>query len=151
MRAVLTGKYRHSVDAKNRIIIPAKLKEQLLAEGGFGAGESVMVLKSPADPCLTLYSMEEWRLYAEKISALPRTKMRDLVRYLYSNSLETEPDSQGRIMLPQEMLDYAGIKRDLVTVGCGRYAEIWSAEVWAECNKDAPPENLAAMLEELDL
>ena len=140
---MLTGKYNHSVDAKNRIIIPSKLKEQL--------GEPITVLKSPSDKCLTLYSKAEGEIYAEKLSALPRTKMRDAVRYLYANSLEVVPDAQGRIMLPQEMLDHAGITKNIVTAGCGRYAEMWSAEVWEESALDSPPEDITAVLEELGL
>ena len=90
---MLTGKYNHSLDAKNRIIIPSKLKEQL--------GDTVTILRG-SDKCLTMYSAEEWENYARKISEMPKTKVRELTRYLYSNSLEVQPDSQGRVMLPPE-------------------------------------------------
>lgn len=140
---MLTGKYTHSVDAKNRIIIPAKLKEQL--------GEPITVLKSPSDRCLTLYSKTEWESYAEKLGSLPQTKMRGAVRFLYANSLEVVPDAQGRIMLPQEMLDHAGIKKNILTAGCGRYAEMWAAEIWEEQGLDEAPEGMTAVLEELGL
>jgi len=140
--AVLMGKYNHAVDAKGRLIIPAKLKEQL--------GPVVTVIKG-TDKCLTLYSKEEWAMYAEKISALPPTQSRAITRYLYSNAQEIEPDSQGRVLLPQEMLQFAGITKNVVTVGCGRYAEIWSAERWADGKLDEEPVDFAAELEKLGL
>ena len=139
---MLTGKYNHSIDAKNRLIIPSKLKEQL--------GDTITVLRG-SDKCLTLYSAEEWELYAHKISELPKTQVRALTRYLYSNSIEVQPDSQGRVMLPPEMVKYAEITKNVITVGCGKYAEIWSEEVWNAQNLDEEPEDFTAMLLELGL
>ncbi len=139
---MLTGKYRHSLDQKNRIIIPSKLKDQL--------GDTITILRG-SDKCLTLYSAEEWEMYAKKISEMPKTKVRELTRYLYSHSLEVQPDSQGRVMLPSEMLEYAGITKNVITIGCGRYAEIWSEEIWNEQHLDEEPENFTEMLLELGL
>ncbi len=139
---MLTGKYTHSLDAKNRLIIPSKLKEQL--------GDKITILRG-SDKCLTLYSAEEWEKYAKKISELPKTKVRELTRYLYSNSLEVQPDSQGRVMIPPEMLKYAEIEKNIITVGCGTYAEIWSEEVWTRMQLDEAPENYTEMLVELGL
>lgn len=139
---MLTGKYNHSIDSKNRLIIPSKLKEQL--------GETVTILRG-SDKCLTLYSAEEWASYAQKISELPKTKVREITRYLYSNSMEVQPDSQGRVMLSADMLKYAGITKNVITVGCGKYAEIWSEEVWNEQNLDEEPENFTEMLLDLGL
>ncbi len=139
---MLTGKYTHSLDAKNRLIIPSKLKEQL--------GDKITILRG-SDKCLTMYSAEEWEKYAQKISELPKTKVRQLTRYLYSNSLEVQPDSQGRVMLPPEMLKYAEIEKNIITVGCGTYAEIWSEEVWTRSRLDEAPDNYTDMLVELGL
>lgn len=139
---MLTGKFYHSIDAKNRIIIPSKLKEQL--------GETITILRG-SDKCLTLYSAEEWESYAQKISEIPKTKIRDITRYLYSNSIEVQPDSQGRVMLPQDMLNFAGITKNVISVGCGRYAEIWSEEIWNQQQLDEEPENFTEMLLELGL
>ena len=139
---MLTGKYHHALDTKARIVIPAGIREQL--------GSPVTVLRG-SDRCLTLYSAEEWESYAQKISELPRTKVREITRYLYANSVEVKPDAQGRVLLPQEMLRFAGIRKDILTVGCGRYAEIWAAEVWEEKHLDEEPENYAQMLADLGL
>ena len=139
---MLTGKYSHSIDAKNRLIIPSRIKEQL--------GDTITILRG-SDKCLTLYSAEEWESYAKKISELPKTQVRALTRYLYSNSIEVQPDSQGRVMLPAEMIKYAEITKNIITVGCGKYAEIWSEEVWNAQNLDEEPEDFTKMLLELGL
>ena len=139
---MLTGKYYHSLDAKNRIIIPSKLKEQL--------GETVTILRG-SDKCLTVYSAEEWESYARKISEMPKTEVRAITRYIYSNSMEVQPDSQGRVMLTPEMLKFAGITKNVITVGCGKYAEIWAEEVWEEENIDTEPENFTEKLIDLGL
>ena len=139
---VLPGKYYHSLDAKNRLIIPAKLKEQL--------GETVTILRG-SDKCLTVYSAEEWENYARKISELPKTQVRQITRYIYSNSIEVTPDSQGRVQLPPEMLEFAGITKSIITVGCGKYAEIWDEETWKKLNLDEEPENFNDLLQELGL
>ena len=139
---MLTGKYNHSLDTKNRIIIPAKLKEQL--------GVKITIMRG-SDRCLTMYSAEEWESYAQKISELPKTQVREITRYLYSNSIEVQPDAQGRVMLSPDMLAFAGITRNVITVGCGKYAEIWSEEVWNEKNLDKEPDNFTEMLLELGL
>lgn len=139
---MLTGKYTHSLDSKNRIIIPSKLKEQL--------GAKITIMRG-SDRCLTMYSAEEWESYAQKISELPKTQVREITRYLYSNSIEVQPDAQGRVMLSPDMLSFAGIERNIITVGCGKYAEIWSEEVWNEKNLDKEPDNFTEMLLELGL
>ena len=139
---MLTGKYTHSLDAKNRLIIPARLKEQL--------GDTITVLRG-SDQCLTLYSAEEWQNYVKKISEVSTTKIRGLARYLYSNSQEVQPDSQGRVMLQPDMIRFAGITTNVITVGCGKYAEIWAEEVWNEKNLDEAPEDYTELLLELGL
>ena len=139
---MLTGKYTHSLDAKNRLIIPSKLKDQL--------GDTITILRG-SDKCLTLYSKEEWANYVDKLNELPKTEIRAVARYLYSNSLEVQPDAQGRVMLQPDMLEFAGIIRNVITVGCGKYAEIWAEEVWNEQNLDEEPENFTETLLRLGL
>ena len=139
---MLTGKFFHSLDAKNRIIIPSKLKEQL--------GAKVTILRG-SDRCLTLYSEEEWNKYEEKISELPTTKLRAIRRYIHSNAKEVQPDSQGRVMLEDDMLEFAGITRKVVTLGCGNYVEVWAEETWKELEIDKEPENYTETLIELGL
>lgn len=139
---MLTGKYFHSIDTKNRMIVPSKIKEQI--------GPTITIIKD-SDRCLCAYSDEEWEKYTAKINELPKAKAKNIARFLYANAVTVQPDSQGRILLPQDMIDYAGITKNVVTVGCGKYAEIWSEERWNENNMEAEPENFAEMLEMLGL
>lgn len=139
---MITGKYCHSLDAKNRIIIPSKVKEQL--------GEKFTIVPG-SDRCLKLYSEEEWEKYDLLLREIGQTEYSKLTRYLYSNALEVQPDTQGRVMLPAEMLEFAGITRNVITVGCGRYAEVWAKETWDEQGIGSAPENLTELLIKLGL
>ena len=139
---MLMGTYSHSVDTKNRLIIPSKLKDQL---------GPVVVIMQDSGGCLSLYSKEGFEEYAAELSSKHKHEVKDLVRYIYSKSLETQPDAQGRVLIPQSMLEHAGITKNVVTVGCGKYAEIWGEERWNERNLDREPENFEARMAELGL
>ena len=117
------GQFTHSLDAKKRLFMPAKHREQL--------GETFIITRS-TDPCLKVYSMEQWNKYTEKLEALPSVDGRDIIRFVYSNAIEVQPDAQGRVLISAELLAYAGITKSAVIAGCGYYAEIWSEEVWNE-------------------
>ncbi len=128
---MLSGEYKHSLDPKNRIFIPAKHREEL--------GEIFVVAKSIRESCLRIYSMEEWKAYIRPIEALDGKDKERIVRALSRNAAQVNPDSQGRIVLPPDLVGYAEIEKNAVVVGCGNYAEIWSEE------------NYAAMVENEDL
>lgn len=140
--AVLTGTYTHSIDTKNRLIIPAKLKEQL--------GTNITVIKD-TDKCLCIYSEEEWRKYTATFENLTKSEAKVAARYIYSNAQQLQPDSQGRILIPQKMIEFAGITKNVVTVGCGKYVEIWAEERWNELNLEEEPDNFAEILAKLGL
>ncbi|MBR6808547.1 MAG: division/cell wall cluster transcriptional repressor MraZ [Clostridia bacterium] len=139
---MLTGKHQHSIDAKNRLIIPAKLKEQL--------GGNITIIKD-SEKCLCVYSEEEWKNYTAKFNELTKSEAKAVARYIYSNAIEVQPDSQGRVLLPQAMIDFAGITKNVITVGCGKYAEIWAEERWIEQKMGEEPENYAETLARLGL
>lgn len=117
------GEYQHTLDAKGRLIVPAKFREEL------GAGA---VLTRGLDHCLFLFPMDEWRLLEEKLKTLPLTKAgaRQFVRFLFSGATECELDKQGRIIVPQNLRDYAQIQKDAVIIGVSTRIEIWSKETW---------------------
>lgn len=102
------GKYQNSIDAKNRMIVPSKYREEL----GYKC-----VLTKGIDKCLYIYPMSEWERFMTKLSALPSSDMnaRAFVRHFYANAVECEVDRQGRLTIPQELRDYAGIDKELVT------------------------------------
>ena len=117
---MLLGEFRHSLDAKNRLFIPAKHREEL--------GESFMVAKSIRENCLKVYSMEEWAEYIGPILKMERKSSEAILRALHRDAAQVSPDSQGRIVIPNALVAYAGITKGAVVVGCGKYAEIWSEE-----------------------
>ena len=117
------GTYYNSIDAKNRLIVPSKHRDQL-------AGKCV--LTKGLDTCLYIYSMNEWDKLTEKIAELPESdpKVREYIRDHYANAVECEFDKQGRIVIPQPLIDFAKITKELVTMGAMKKIEIWSREVW---------------------
>ncbi|MCI9475140.1 division/cell wall cluster transcriptional repressor MraZ [Anaerovoracaceae bacterium 41-7] len=120
------GTFNNSIDAKNRMIVPSKHRDQL---GGR------CVLTKGMDKCLYIYSMNEWDKQMDKIEALPESdpKVRAFIRHFCANAVDCEFDKQGRIVIPAELKEYAGIDKELVTMGAMRKIEVWSKEVW-----DAP-------------
>lgn len=120
---MFTGEYGHSVDAKNRIFVPSKFRDEL--------GETFMVVRDIRKPILKMYSLAGWEAYIAPIREKERKVAERALRYLHRNAAQVSPDSQGRILLSKELLGYAGIIKDAVIVGCSDYAEIWSAESYA--------------------
>src|SRR5690554_2604312 len=117
------GEYQHSIDAKGRLIIPAKFREEL-DEGA--------VITRGLDNCLFLFPSEEWSILEDKLKALPLTKndARQFVRFLFSGATECEMDKQGRIILPANLREFAVIDKDAVVIGVSSRVEIWSKEKW---------------------
>ena len=138
---MLTGEYRHAIDAKKRLFIPAKHREVL--------GTSFIVVRDLYDPCLKVYSMEEWQAFVAPIEALDPDEAAPILRYLYRESVRGDVDSQGRVTLNDTLIARAGIKKDAVIVGCGRYAEIWSAEEYAAKMEEEDVAEIAASLRKL--
>lgn len=117
------GEYRHNVDTKGRIIIPAKFREQL--------GE-VFVLTRGLDQCLFGYPLDEWKIIEEKIKSLPLTKKdaRAFSRFFFSGATECEIDKQGRINIPAPLVNYGKLEKECVVLGVSNRIEIWSEPIW---------------------
>ena len=142
--AAVTGQYQHSIDAKGRLFIPAKLREEL--------GDTFYVTISATDHCLTVYSEAGWERLTEQFESLPYTKARKVIRLIFANAAKCEPDAQGRILLPQKLRDYAELKKDVVVAGVSKRAEIWDAEKWnALETAELEGEDLASIMEELGI
>ncbi len=123
------GEYQHSVDAKGRLIVPAKFREEL--------GECFVVTKG-LDKCLFVYPQSEWKIFEEKLKQLPLTSAdaRKFVRYFFSGAIECELDAQGRIMIPSNLREYALLKKDIVSIGVNNRVEIWDKLNWNEYNDE---------------
>ena len=120
------GTTNNSIDDKNRMIVPAKLR------GGLG---NRCILTKGLDRCLYIYTSEAWDAQMEKIARLPESdpKVRAFIRHFCANAEECELDKQGRIVIPQELKAYAQIEKELVTMGAMSKIEVWARETW-----DAP-------------
>ncbi len=117
------GEYQHSMDAKGRLIMPAKFRESL--------GENFVVTRG-LDNCLFVFPNEEWRILEEKLKSLPMTRKdaRAFVRFFFSGATECELDKSGRINLPQNLREFAKLEKDVVVLGVSNRIELWSKENW---------------------
>jgi MraZ protein len=134
---VFTGEYRHSVDDKGRIAVPAKFRAQLA--GG-------AVVSQWMDACLAIHTHEGWDALAAKLAALPITdaKAREFQRFLFANAFEADLDRQGRVVVPSYLRGIAGLEDEAVIVGSRDHAEIWSPARWdAYRRRLADPDQLA--------
>ena len=120
------GTTYNSIDEENRMIVPSRLRTEL--------GNRCVVTRG-LDTCLNIYTMTDWEKQMEKVAQLPESdpKVRAFIRHFCGNAVECELDKQGRIVIPQELKDYAQISRELVTLGAMSKIEVWSRSVW-----DAP-------------
>lgn len=133
----MTGTYEHSIDAKGRLFIPAKLREELGVTFYMAMG---------VDECLAIYPQETWNRFTEKFASLPMSQSAAM-RPLFANASKCELDSQGRIVIPQKLRKYAGLEKDAVIIGVNDRAEIWSAETWnAREEEEMTPEKMKACL-----
>jgi MraZ protein len=130
---LLIGEFEHSIDTKGRLVLPAKIKDDL--------GKEFIVTKG-LDGCLFGYSLAEWSKFEEKLKALPLTNKitRDFVRFFLSGAVEEETDKQGRFLLPANLREYASLTKDAVIIGVGTRIEIWDKKKWIEYNSE---ENLS--------
>ncbi len=117
------GEFRHALDEKKRLIIPAKYRDEL---------GSHFILTRGIDKCLFLYSKEEWNCLTAKLYTLSFTKRdaRNFLRFFLSGATTVDFDKQGRIIIPTTLLEYADIQKDVVIIGVGERLEIWSKENW---------------------
>ena len=138
VKAMFMGEFNHTIDPKNRVIVPAKFRE--------GLGEK-FVVSAGLDGCLYLMKNEDWESFAESLNELPINKeSRQLVRFFMRNAQECEPDKQGRIIIPQGLVDLAKLEKDVVLTGAGKKVEIWSKE---SLDGETPEESMEDIVEKL--
>jgi len=142
----MIGKYPAKMDDKNRLFVPAKLREELGSEFyvtlGFNGGHK----------CLTAYTTADWQVLSENFNRLPLAQRSGPTSLIFINAVECAPDKQFRFSLTQNLMTYAGIERDVVIVGRAGQAEIWdAAEYEAFERENLTPEKLLASLEAIGL
>ena len=131
---MLIGEYEHSLDAKGRLIMPAKLRTD--------TGEKFIITKG-LDGCLFVFSQNEWSNFESKLKELPLTNKnaRDFVRFFLSGATECEIDKQGRFLLVNTLREYAEITKEVIIIGVGTRLEIWNKDKWKKYNSN---ENISA-------
>ncbi|MCG1008634.1 division/cell wall cluster transcriptional repressor MraZ [Salinicoccus sp. ID82-1] len=140
------GEFRHQLDAKGRLIVPSKFRDAL---------DKQFIITRGLDHCLFGYTMEEWAQIEKKMSTLPLTKRdaRKFMRMFFSGATEVEVDKQGRINIPQNLRDYADLKKECTVIGVSQRIEIWSTEKWESFYDDSEShfEDIAEELIDFDL
>jgi MraZ protein len=140
------GTFDHTLDAKNRLTIPAKFRA-LLAEG-------VVLSKQPdGQRCLGIWRPQDYDRHTERtLAALPPSSPRaaSLRRFFYGNSHDTELDAAGRVMIPKSLIKHAGLEHDVVILGAGEYLEVWDRPSWSQYDRNLPQQatELTAELEQ---
>ena len=132
---MLMGEYNHTIDAKGRLIVPAKFREVL------------------GDEFVFVYPNDEWQKFEEKLQTLPLTNKnaRQFTRFFLAGAASVEVDKQGRILLPSVLREFAGLEKDVVLVGVASRIEIWSKDRWLQSisTYDDDMDEVAANMESL--
>ncbi|CDE31687.1 protein MraZ [Ruminococcus sp. CAG:403] len=139
--ASMIGTYYHNIDVKGRMNFPTKLRECL--------GTPFFITKGIDQVCLTVYAQEEWDRLAAKVAAMPESKGGIIKRWIFSGAAEVTPDKQGRILIPQNLRQFAGLEKDVVVIGANNKAEIWEKSRWEALNDAMNREELLSVMEEL--
>ena len=137
------GEYNHTIDAKGRLIVPAKFREQL--------GEA-FVITNGNDGCLNIYTNEDWETFLEKLSLLPNNRdKREIVRAFVSKANTVEVDKQGRILVPPALREHAGLEKDVVLAGVIDKIEVWDKDRWEKQADEGDIDDIAERLADLGL
>ena len=143
-RPLLIGEYEHSLDAKGRLIMPVKLRQDM--------GEKFIVTKG-LDGCLFAFSQEEWLNFETKLKALPLSdrNARNFVRFFLSGATECEIDKQGRFLIPNNLRNAANLEKEVVIIGVGTRLEIWDKGIWEKCDEDISADEIAENMANLGI
>lgn len=135
------GEFNNKLDAKGRMIVPSKFREDLSEQ---------FVITRGLDKCLFGYTHEEWSRIEEKMKNLPLTKRdaRKFMRLFFSGATAVEVDKQGRVNIPQNLRTYAGLSKDCTIIGVSSRIEIWDSEEWSDFYSDSE-ENFEDIAEDL--
>jgi MraZ protein len=139
-RLLFSGSVEHSLDDKGRLVVPARFRERL------GAGFFLTI--AHPDPCLALYPAATWADLCQKLEDAPTkdAAYRSFVRYLFAHTDELSCDAQGRLMLPAPLRSYAGIEKDVVSIGSLKRVEIWASEAFERHAREGAGSTLATDL-----
>lgn len=138
------GEYQHTIDPKKRVALPSKCRVEL--------GKKVVVTRG-MDKSLFIYPMKTWEKLAEKLGSLPvgESGTRSFIRLMLAGAIDVDLDKQGRVLIPDYLKDYAGLKKDVIVAGLFDRLEVWDKDRWnnykakAEKNSDEIAEQLGKL------
>ena len=136
------GEYEHSIDAKGRMFLPAKFRQEL--------GERVYITRG-LDNCVCIYPVEEWNKFTEKLNTLPLTRARHVKRILCASAVDVDVDCQGRVMVPLALRNEANLGKTVIVIGVGEKAEIWNIENYKKYTESISDEEIEKDLIELGM
>ena len=141
---MLMGEYSHSLDTKGRLIMPAKLRQDI--------GDKFILTKG-LDGCLFAFSQTEWNNFEEKLKGLPLSdkNARNFVRFFLSGATECEIDKQGRFLIPTNLRISADLEKDAIIIGVGTRIEIWNKETWEKCDEEISADEIAENMANLGI
>lgn len=141
---MLIGEYEHSLDTKGRLIMPAKLREDI--------GEKFILTKG-LDGCLFAFSLEEWKNFETKLRALPISNKdaRAFSRFFFAGAIDCEIDKQGRFLISSNLREFAQLEKEIVIEGMDSRIEIWSKDKWQNTDNDISADEIAAKMEMLGI
>ena len=138
---MLIGQYEHTIDIKKRLALPAKFRGEL--------GDKIIITRG-IEGCLAVYTEAEWKIMADKLGALTisQAEARSFTRMILAGAMEVTLDKLGRILVPDYLKDYAGLKKNVVICGLSNRLEIWDAEKW-EIYKEAAEKGVDEIVSKL--
>ena len=141
---MLIGEYEHSLDAKGRLIMPSKLREDI--------SEKFIITKG-LDGCLFAFSVEEWKIFEQKLRALPISNKdaRAFSRFFFAGAMDCEIDKQGRFLISSNLREFAELTKEVVIIGMDSRIEIWSKDKWQKCDEDISADEIAEKMEMLGI
>ena len=138
LKTMLIGEYTHSIDDKNRISLPAKFRKEM--------GKSV-ILAPGLDKCIAMYTAREWERVSEKLaeSSVLQSDNRSFGRFMFGGAVEAPVDAAGRILIPDFLIQRAGLKSKVALIGVQNRIELWNDKVWQEYKRavDSQADQLA--------
>lgn len=140
---MLYGQFEHTIDAKNRVFVPAKFKDAL--------GDSFKLSNNGFNNCILVYSNAEWDKFENKINDYPSLEIEDFIREVFSNTVDVQIDSQGRIVIPNFLKEKLKVNDDsvvknLLILGVGNHLEIWTKEGLANKKKNVDMDNIKQLM-----
>ena len=140
------GEYKHTIDEKGRMAVPAKFRGTL--------GERSIITRG-LEKCLFIFNASEWEEFAKKLVALPmaQANSRAFARFILGGAMEVELDSQGRILLPDYLRTYAHLKKQAVVTGLYNRIEVWDEDAWNtyKAETESHSDEIAERLSELGI